>query len=101
LLVLRKVNTKGDPIEQGALTTPIKTLRFDNKEEVVYYEEIFYVWYNGMIKKYKPSKKFILGVMSDQSKEIQQYLKENKTNLKDPLQMISLFSYYNSYSKPD
>ncbi len=99
-LVLRKEDITLDP-EERELTTPITTLRFDNKEEIVYYKEIFYVWYNGMIIQYKPKKKFILQVMADQSNEIQQYLKENKTKLKDPLQMISLFSYYNSFSKPD
>ncbi len=91
LLVLRIEDIKNDEPEKGIVTT----IRFDKKEEIINYNEFFYVWYNGMIKKYKSSKKFTLGVMSDHSDEIEKYFKENKSNLKDPLQLIALFEYYN------
>ncbi len=92
LLVLRKEDKKNDEPEKGIVTT----LTFDGKEEIINYEEIFYVWNNGRIQKYKPSKKFILRVMSNQSEVIQKYLKKNRTQLKEPDQIIALFEYYNS-----
>lgn len=92
LLVVRIVTVKHDEPEKGIVTT----ITFDEREEIIKYKENYYVWSKGIIQRYKPNKKFILEVMSDQSERIQQYLKTNNTRLKNTNQMIALFDYYNS-----
>lgn len=70
-------------------------LRFEKEIEVINYDEKMYVWTKNGVMELKPSKKFILNIMSDKTNEIELYLKENKVKMKVPEDMIRLIKYYN------
>ncbi|MFM9910027.1 MAG: hypothetical protein ACKVOW_11785 [Chitinophagaceae bacterium] len=59
------------------------------------YEE-YYVFNNGQLKRLKKEKEFVLELLKNQKEKVDLFLKDNKTNFKNPEHLIKLFSYYNS-----
>lgn len=64
-------------------------------KEFVQYDNL-YVFFNGEMKGVKRDKKFFVELMQDKSKEIEEYLKQHKTNFKNTAQIANLITYYNS-----
>ena len=90
-LVYRKI--KDDEIVD--LGGSRNSVRFDKEEEVLEYKEQLYIWNNGVVEPYKPSKGFLLKIMADHSEEMEAYMKKNKPKLKNPQSAAVLIDYYN------
>lgn len=91
LLVYRKVEYSEEPEKEGS----VSTLRFEKEEMVVSYLEYMYVWHHSKIESFKSSKKFVLKIMEDHAREVEEFMKEKKTRLKNPRDLVTLFDFYN------
>lgn len=65
------------------------------KSAFVQYDE-YYVFRQGEIKKLKKEKEFVLELLKDKQKNIEEYLKNIKMNFRNISMLNSLFNYYNS-----
>lgn len=91
LLVYRKIDDEEKPDIEGSVDTFV----FERKVKEVKYVEFLYVWHQSKIERLKPNKKFILTIMEDHATEVENFMKENKTRLKNPREVMSLFNFYN------
>ena len=67
-----------------------------SKDTEILMQEDVYVLKDGKAKKMKPSKKEILSLMKDKSKEIEAFLKVNDLDLKDTNNLARVFERYNN-----
>ena len=51
---------------------------------------------DGTYTKIKKDKKSIAGALSDKSAEVEQYIKDNKTNFKEDSSVAAVVGYYNT-----
>jgi len=65
------------------------------KNEFVQYDE-YYIFRHGEIKKLKKDKEFVLDLLKNEHKKIEDYLKDKKMNFRNITMLTSLFNYYNS-----
>ena len=93
LLVYRRVDNDEPPDIEGSVNTFV----FEREVKEVKYVEFLYVWYQSKIEQLKPKKKYILDIMQDHSMEVEIFMEENKTRLKNPQEVMLLFNYYNSF----
>jgi hypothetical protein len=70
----------------------------ETNTEFVQYDD-YYVFHNGQITRLKRDKDYVLGLMSDQQKKMDEYLKDKKVNYKNPESVAVVFDYYNSLQK--
>lgn len=68
------------------------------RKQYVQYEE-YYIFRNGEIKKLKKEKEFVLGLLQDRDKKIEEFLKDKKMNFKNITMLTTLFDYYNSLAR--
>ncbi len=91
LMIYRQVDTEEKPDIEGA----VNTFRFEKEIKEVKYKEIIYIWHHAKIEKFKASKKHIGLIMIDHGNEVETFMKENHTRLKNPKDLVVLFNYYN------
>lgn len=62
------------------------------------YEEIksYYILKDGKINLFKPSRKDILMIFEDKSEKIDSYLKSEKIDFKNNIDLVKVFKYYDS-----
>lgn len=58
--------------------------------------EDYYLIINGVMKRWKKDKDFILAELTDKQAQVNQYLLSNKVNFKNAEQVTKLLNYYNS-----
>lgn len=63
-------------------------------KEFVLYEDL-YVYQNGEMKRMKKDRDFLLLLMQDQRAKMEEYLKRDKKNLKNPQILAETIRYYN------
>lgn len=68
-----------------------------SKDTKILPEEDFYALQNGKAEKLKLSKKALLALMNDKSKEMETFMKANDLDLKNRNNLERLFEAYNSY----
>jgi hypothetical protein len=67
------------------------------KKEFIPYSE-FYVYREGVIRKLKKEKDFILEQVKDHASEIETWLEKKKINFRNIVSLTALFDFYNSLS---
>lgn len=61
--------------------------------------ETFYIFKDGQIINAKKDKKFIANTFPEKAKELDEYSKKNKLNLKEEVALVKLVTHYNSLIK--
>ena len=57
---------------------------------------VMYIYVNDKIQVFHPNKSFVISLLKDKESVINDFIETNKINLKKPVDLISLFNYYNS-----
>jgi len=58
--------------------------------------KIYYVFKDGKMKRFKPSKKDLMETFADKSSEIDVFLKKEKVDFKNNADLVKVFEYYSS-----
>ena len=58
--------------------------------------KIYYVFRDGKMKRFKPSKKDLMETFADKSSEIDVFLKKEKVDFKNNADLVKVFEYYSS-----
>jgi hypothetical protein len=56
----------------------------------------YYLSRKGELFRLKKDRKTLLALLNDQAEQIEKFINQNKLNIKDETQLISIISYYNS-----
>jgi hypothetical protein len=66
----------------------------ENKKYVK--KDKYYILKDGKVNEIKKSKKKVTEILSDQSTKVEEFVDQNKLNVKDEQDLIRIFDYYNS-----
>ena len=71
-------------------------LNVGSKDTEIIREEKLYAARDGKAQKFSASKKSLLELMADKKTEMEAFLKQTQPDLKNRMQLVRVFDYYNS-----